>query len=158
MISFMRTCSRHWLVLCISLLLGGTTLLAVRTDLRRKSVKTVTRLDDWDMPRLLAYLSDRGLSLRPVSSSANGNFTNGVFLTRTSMELPQLNYLPRVRERIDLWQGTIFCQPFRDPELWDIQIADWGDCCLIVPPFLFFGDRELLAAVLEALDRVSDAR
>ena len=156
MIATLRILPRRWLVLGFGLLIGGTTLLSAFPLFNRGASKPRPRLDHWDTSRLIAYLNDRGLSLRPVSSSENGDLNHGVFLTRTSMSFEQLNSLHRVCEQIDQWRGTVYCQPYLDPHHMDLQIAMWGDCCLTVPPFLFFGDQELLAAIRQELNTGGD--
>jgi hypothetical protein len=68
--------------------------------------------------------------------------------------------MPKVRERIHSWRGTLFCLRKSGENDWSDLVLSWGDCCLEAGPFLFFGDRELLArvrAALSALDSSGDS-
>jgi hypothetical protein len=108
-------------------------------------------LSDWDVPRLLEHLRARGMTFRPVSASAKGGATHNVFLTTTDKDWLELTSPPKVVERIDSWQGTLYCERIDHPGSRDVQLALWGDCCLVAGPFLFFGDRAMLAQVRDAL-------
>jgi hypothetical protein len=120
-------------------------------------------------------LNGEGLGLRTVATQKDGVVRQTAFLTTTDKEWLDLNLLPKIQKRIDQWRGTLYC--VRDPVgnrpelLWLARkypgILDgargaggnhrselthqWGDCCLVAGPFLFYGDRELLGRVHAAL-------
>jgi hypothetical protein len=110
--------------------------------------------DDWDIPRLVAYLNGKGLGLRVVSTMNGGPSDRRAFLTITDKGWEELSRPLRGRSHIDRWRGTLSCE--RGPAAsWADLTREWGDCCLVVGPFLLFGDRELLARVLAALSDLS---
>jgi hypothetical protein len=117
--------------------------------------KSAGTADDWDIPRLVAYLNDAGLGLRMVSTTKNGVIDQTAFLTTTTKEWENLNRLFKDRKQIHLWQGTLYCERgrvrFFMGDDWSALTRQWGDCCLVVGPFLFFGDRDLLDRVRAAL-------
>ena len=109
------------------------------------------RLDDWDIPRLVAYLNGQGLGLRMVPTRKDGIASQNAFLTTTDQDWADLNDLGKIREQIDRWRGTLYCRQKTGEKDWSDQVHYWGDCCLEAGPFIFFGDRELLARVRAAL-------
>jgi hypothetical protein len=109
-------------------------------------------LDDWDVPRLVAHLNAEGLRLRLVPTQQDGVVAQRAFLTTTSKDWAELNCLSRIPECIDRWQGCLYCERSTTRTgSWDDQVQEWGDCCLVVGPFLFFGDRDLLERIRAAL-------
>ena len=118
--------------------------------------------DDWDIPQLVAYLNDAGLGLRVVSALKNGVIDQTAFLTTSSKEWDDLNHLPKDPKQIHRWQGTLYCERGRAGFLmrddWSALVRQWGDCCLVVGPFLFYGDRELLDRVRAALTALARSR
>lgn len=109
-------------------------------------------LDDWDIPRLVAYLNGKGLGLRVVSTRHGGGGTDrNAFLTTTDKGWEELSRPLRGRSHIDRWRGTLLCERGPGAADWADLTRQWGDCCLEVGPFLLFGDRELLGRVRAAL-------
>jgi hypothetical protein len=108
-------------------------------------------LDEWNVPQLIAHLRQRGLQLRAVGVSASGEMENSAVLTTTDKDWREFLPLAKTREAIDLWQGTVSCERVNQSGSRDLQISLWGDCCLVVGPFLFFGDRDLLRRIRMAL-------
>jgi hypothetical protein len=108
---------------------------------------------DWDIPRLVAHLNESGLDLRAVSTQKDGPSNVIAFLTTTDKEWLDLNGLTKDPSRIDRWRGTLYCErlPSNGFEV-DLDHL-LGDCYIVVRPFLFFGDRELLKQVHEILAR-----
>jgi hypothetical protein len=107
-------------------------------------------LDDWDLARLVAYLNEEGLGLRRVSAQRNGGNPRKAYLTTTAQGWMDLDSLPKDPKRLARWRGTLYCE--RGPgDHWPDLQEQWGDDCLVVGPFLFFGDRELLGRVRAAL-------
>ena len=113
-------------------------------------------LDDWDVPRLVAYLNGKGLALRAVSTRKGGGGDRTAFLTTTDQGWEELNRLPRGLAQLDRWRGTLHCERGPGGEDWDDLIRQWGDCCQVVGPFLLYGDRELLGRVRAALSDCTD--
>jgi hypothetical protein len=119
---------------------------------QRKNVPTPTvQMDDWDIPRLVAYLNGKGLGLRLISTYKDGAVGPAAFLTTTDKSWTDLNRLQNDPELIDMWQGILHCDCGRSGEYWSSQKRRWCDCCAIVGPFLLYGDRELLGRVCAAL-------
>jgi hypothetical protein len=118
--------------------------------------------DDWDIPQLVAYLNDAGLGLRLVSTMKNGIINQTAFLTTTSKEWDDLNCLSKDQKQIHQWQGTLYCVRGRAGLFmandWSALTHQWGDCCLVIGPFLFYGDRELLHRVRSALTALAQSR
>jgi hypothetical protein len=109
-------------------------------------------LDDWDIPRLVAHLNGQGLGLRVVSTlKGRVGSDRTAFLTTTDQGWEELSRLIRGRSQIDRWRGTLYCERGPAGGDWDDLKRQWGDCCLVVGPFLLFGDRELLGRVRAAL-------
>jgi hypothetical protein len=111
--------------------------------------------DDWDIPQLVAFLNDAGLGLRIVSTQKDGVIGQAVFLTATNKEWDDLNHLPKHQKQIHQWRGTLYCEwgraGFLMGDAWSALTRQWGDCCLVAGPFLFYGDRDLLDRVRAAL-------
>jgi hypothetical protein len=141
-------CRAYWL-LPTALLAGALVVVAVGQRPGRPATQDVP-LDDWDIPQLVAYLNGEGLGLRLASVQKDGGIQHTAFLTTTDREWIDLNELPKIRNQINRWQGTLYCE--RGPaEDWSERTLLWGDCCLVGGPFLFYGDRELLDRVRAAL-------
>jgi hypothetical protein len=113
--------------------------------------KATAPLDDWDIPRLVAYLNGKGLRLRAMSTMNGRDSDRSAFLTTTDKVWEELSRPIRDRSHIDRWRGTLYCERGQPGENWADRTGEWGDCCLVVGPFLLFGDRELLGRVRAAL-------
>jgi hypothetical protein len=99
------------------------------------------------IPDLVERLSAGGLDLRVVGADRAGAGKNNAFLTTSNESWEQLVSLPKSREAIDRWEGIVYCERLFRLGTRDLQMQLWGDCCLQVGPFLFFGDRNLLARI-----------
>ncbi len=116
------------------------------------SAAAAAPLGDWDIPRLVAYLNGKGLGLRVVPTLKGGGGSDRLaFLTTTDQGWEELSRLPRGRPQVGRWRGTLYCERGPAGGDWDDLTAEWGDCSLVVGPFLLFGDRELLGRVRAAL-------
>jgi hypothetical protein len=106
-----------------------------------------------DIPGLVALLRSRGLVLRLASTRAHGDIHDNAFLLARARTWAELNRLVKARKYAEQWRGIVFCECVRDPFpcLQRTEIEAWGDCCLQAPPFLFFGDPELIALIRDAL-------
>lgn len=111
-------------------------------------------LAGWDVPRLVQRLDERGVRVRCLSSSAHYPSRTNAYLTTTDLSFAQIDRLPkRLKDVERLWEGTLYCQAFGDPEARDRFAEQWAgpDGPPVVGPFVFFGDRKLLARVRAAL-------
>ncbi len=107
--------------------------------------------------RVVDYLKGKGLGLRVVSTLKDGGGTNRMaFLTTTDQGWEELSRLPRGRSQVDQWRGTLYCERGPAGGDWADLQRQWGDCCLVVGPFLLYGDRELLGRVRDALSDLTD--
>jgi hypothetical protein len=142
-----RTC---WLLL--PALLAGVLLVFSTGQRRDHTASPVVPLHDWDIPRLVAYLNDEGLGLRLVVTDKDGVVCPNAYLTTTSKGWEELNALVKQPEQIERWQGILYCEHAQClGATWPSLTQHWGDCCLVVGPFLFFGDPHLLGRVRAAL-------
>jgi hypothetical protein len=140
-----------WLMYGLLLAFVAVTLLVVGVGRRKGGRATpAVPLDDWDIPQLVAYLNGEGLALRLVPTQKNGAISQAAFLTTTDKEWDELSRLAKKQEWIGRWRGTLYCKRNMGGEELAYQ---WGDYHLVVGPFLFFGDPELLARVQAALAR-----
>ena len=138
-----------WRLCGLLLVLAAVILLVVGVG-RRKGGRAAPAvpLDDWNIPQLVAHLNGEGLALRLVSTQKNGAICQAAFLTTTDKEWDELSRLAKKQEWIGRWRGTLYCKRNRGGE----ELAYlWGDYHLVVGPFLFFGDPELLERVQTAL-------
>ena len=72
----------------------------------------------------------------------------GFYLTSTAKDHADLARLPRCAERIDQWQGIVYCKQ----EVASDMFTDlFGDYYFSLPPFVFFGDRNLLNRIAQTL-------
>jgi hypothetical protein len=127
-----------------ALLLAGVVLAVWIGQRKYASTSPPVSLDDWDIARLVLHLNGQGLRLRAMATQWNGVIERTAFLTTTEKTWHDFNRLPRDPQRIESWSGVVHCERGPGGEDWNALIEQWGDCCLVVGPFLFFGDRELL--------------
>ncbi len=120
----------------------------------QRKVGPAPRLEEWEFTELVAHLNHAGLGLRVVSPQQNGVIANTVFLTTTDKGFNEVNRLIKDPRRIGEWWGVLYCERVkgRDSTLWTSQ---WGGDCLVLGPFVFYGDRELLKQVRVALGNVN---
>lgn len=109
-------------------------------------------LDRWDIPQLAAYLKKAGVELRVQSAQKNGIARQSVYLTSTPKDWCDLNGLVKDPKWIHRWQGTVFCT-HETPNAAEALARQWGEQGLLVSPFVFYGDAELLARIKNALNR-----
>jgi hypothetical protein len=144
-----RTVHRaFWTALGLSLVLG-VALLGWRRE--GKAPARAPDLDGWDIPQLLRRLDSAGLYLRPVPVTETGPIHRSVYLTCTDRAWAELNDLPKMREQIDCWRGTVYCEVVGHATARAEQIEQWGDCCMWRGPLVFFGDRQLLGRIRDVL-------
>lgn len=148
------TSNLSWRMYGLLLVLVVGSLLVVGIARRKDGRATpVVPLDDWDIPQLVAYLNGKGLGLRMVPTQKDAATCQAAFLTTTDKEWDELSRLAKNQALIGQWRGTLYCKRNMGGE----ELAFlWGDYHLVVGPFLFFGDIELLERVQTAL--TSDGR
>jgi hypothetical protein len=137
--------------------LGSIALLTVGLRTRQGDSGTVVSLDDWDIPQFAAFLNERGLGLRLVSTMKGGDARYTAFLTTTDLEWENLNHLVKDAKRINEWRGTLYCERERGNDNWWLLTRHWGANYLIVGPFLLYGDPELLVLVRDAVETFTRA-
>ncbi len=111
-----------------------------------------TKVQEWSIADMLSQLKESGVELRVVSTRKDGRIEQSAFLTATNQSWHELNLLPKSSQHMNLWNNTLYCERSpRDADL-TVQAELWGENCLIVEPFVFFGDRNLLERVRSALE------
>jgi hypothetical protein len=108
---------------------------------------------DWDIPRLAGCLHDRGVPLHVTPTARNAPVGDTAYLSEDEWAWEDLVRLPATRESANQWQGVVYCERVGPHAGSDYRVARWGDACLDAPPFLFFGDRDLLGRIDGALNR-----
>jgi hypothetical protein len=116
-------------------------------------VQPAPPMEGWDCRDVVNHLRSTGLDYQVVSTSENGPCAHSVFLTKTDKNWLELNQTAKSRERIDAWKDTVYCERLAEPWLRQEQIRQWGDCCLQIGSFVFFGDRDMLAEIESSLAR-----
>jgi hypothetical protein len=140
---------RCWLLLPI--LLAGILLAGWARQGKERIARPVVRLDGWDIPQLVDHLNGAGLELCVTSTEMDGDVDQSAFLSTTPRKWADVNRLFKDAAQIDRWEGTLYCE--RGPMTsWPELTSLWGaDYCLVVGPFLFYGDRDLLDRVRATL-------
>jgi hypothetical protein len=111
------------------------------------------RMKAWDCHDLVDQLHASGLHYQAMATSENGSWEQNVYLTRSGRKWSDLNTVPKLREHIDAWRGAVYCEKASAPWRREEQLRDWGDCCVYIGPFVFFGDRQMLAEIEASLAR-----
>jgi predicted amidohydrolase YtcJ len=113
-------------------------------------------LDNWDIAQLADHLNRAGVELRTVSVQKNGVIDSSAFLTATAMDWSYLNRLNKDPKRIHEWRGIVFCS--REMPNSAAKLArQREEHCLLVGPFIFYGDAELLERIGAALNHPAPA-
>ena len=107
-------------------------------------------IHDWDIPELAVHLNRKGVEVQLWTVPKNGPLNYSAYLTSTVKEWRDLNALNKDPGRIQEWRGTLYCERIGESEASHL-LEQWGDRCLIVGPFLLYGDAELLQRVRIAL-------
>lgn len=132
--------------------LTALTLLAVSARKPVVGPASATRpIHDWDIPELAIHLNRKGVEVRLRAVPKNGLLDHSAYLTSTTKEWEDLNILCKDRSFMDQWCGTLYCERIGDKDASHL-IEQWGDeYCLLVGPFILYGDTELLKRVRDAL-------
>lgn len=101
-----------------------------------------------DLAVFLRYKLPRA---RIVSTRADGRIDRSFILTIGDSDEATLRKLIRAADRAEEWQGTVLCECLVNWETAELFLEQWGEHAFARPPFVFFGDRELLAQINEAL-------
>jgi hypothetical protein len=135
--------------LLLTLVLLAGSLAAVR--LVKQPRRHAPPLDDWGIEEVIAHLEQEGLRLRAVPVRRGGPLSQGVFLTATDRDWEYFNCLGKDPRKMERWRGTLYCERGAAGRRGLDLDGLWGDCYLVAGPFVFFGERELLAKVRAAL-------
>lgn len=124
--------------------------LAVASRPRRaESLPSPRPIEDWSLVELVDHLNRMGVDVRLRSTLEGGTIGPTVFLTTIDKDWRSLNALNKDPKRIGEWRGVLYCERADDSSARVIRI--WEDRGLVVGPFLFYGDAELLHRVGVAL-------
>ncbi len=131
--------------------LAATAILAVSARRHAADPAPSARaLNDWDIPELAIHLNRMGVEVRLRAVPKKGQFSRSAYLTTTTKEWGDLNSLLKDASCIRDWNGTLYCERVGDSDVTHL-LEQWADHCLVIGPFLFYGDPELLVLVRDAL-------
>jgi hypothetical protein len=105
---------------------------------------------DWDIAELAVFLNRKGVEVQLWTVPKNGPLNYSAYLTSTVKEWRDLNVLNKDPSRIQEWRGTLYCERIGESDVSHL-LDQWDDRCLVVGPFLLYGDAELLKRVRIAL-------
>lgn len=97
------------------------------------------------------FLRDRLPGARIVSTRADGVIDRNFLLTFHDWDKDTLRRLPRISDRTAEWRGTVLCEWQVDQQTAKLNKELWGENAFEQPPFVFFGDKKLLARIKEIL-------
>jgi hypothetical protein len=80
----------------------------------------------------------------------HGPIGHSAYLTSTAKEWRDLNALSKDPKRIAEWRGVLYCERVGESDVTHL-LEQWGDHCLVVGPFLLYGDAGLLERARAAL-------
>jgi hypothetical protein len=138
----MATSPVAWLVLVSALVLG-----AWRFHRERREVNVT----GWDIVRLVDHLHARGLSVRVLSTLGTAESRQNVFLTTTDADFDEVNSLPRDRNQIQRWRGTVYCAIVKNQARSSDEELGMEGCFLRRGHFVMVGDPDLLSRIAAAL-------
>ncbi len=116
--------------------------------------RTTSPLRISDLHGLAFHLRQKGLILRGVPSRGDGLWLNAIYLTNTEQNDTELHGLTVHPNKINQWKGTVIV--FSDEANWPHDTKDWGENGLHWGHFVFFGDKELLTQIVEALGNLGN--
>jgi hypothetical protein len=135
----------RYCLICTAVL--AMTVLAISVGQRRANrTATLPSLKDWDIPTLANHLNRAGLNVQLLSPSKDGSIALSAFLTTTHKDWEELNRLGinPGPSRIKEWRGIVYCERAGQGEPGS---PHWENHSLVVGPFLFYGDAELLERI-----------
>lgn len=149
---------RSWHYMLLYLAFMGLAFLTVCLGpCRMGSAPAALPLDDWDIPQLAAHLNKMGVEVRTVPTQKDAVISSSAFLTATEKEWLHLNGLSKTPDRIQEWQGIVYCARERPVTTADLA-RQWEDRCLLAGPFILYGDVDLLARIAAALNHPGPAK
>jgi hypothetical protein len=100
-------------------------------------------LDDLDIPELAEHLNQAGLNVQLRSPRKDGAFYHNAYLMTTHRDWEELNRLSinPGPSRMHEWHGIVYCERGGKGK---VEPPEWKDHLLVIGPFLFCGDAELL--------------
>jgi hypothetical protein len=107
-------------------------------------------IHDLDIPELAVHLNRKGVEVQLWTVPKYGPLNHSAYLTSTVKKWRDLNALNKDPGRIQEWRGILYCERIGESDATHL-LEQWGDHCLIVGPFLLYGDAELLKRVSIAL-------
>ncbi len=110
----------------------------------------LVRMDGWGVAEVVRHLEARGLGLCALPTRKGGPLVRNVFLTVPGKTFEDVEGLIKQPAFIGRWKGVVYCEEYPRAEARDLETL-WADCAWRAGPFVFFGDRELLARIREAL-------
>lgn len=125
--------------------------LAVASRPRRaESLSSSRPIEDWSIVELVEHLNRMDVAVQLRSTQQDGVLGQTVFLTTSDKDWHALNRLNKDEKRIHEWRGVLYCERAGQSATRAIHLL-WDDHSLVVGPFLFCGDAELLHRVRAAL-------
>jgi hypothetical protein len=109
------------------------------------------RRDGWSFPRLVERLRAHGLNYHVTPVTRGGSMENGVYLCETERSWEDVSHLPGTADHLDEWRGVVLCVWIGPDGRNGAVPSTWGDGCLELPPFAFFGDPEVRGRLEAAL-------
>jgi hypothetical protein len=107
-------------------------------------------MDGWGVAEMIHHLESRGLGLCPLPTGKGRSLVRNVYLAVPGKTFEDLEGLIKQPACIGQWKGAVYCEECPRVDARDLE-GQWGDCGLRAGPFVFFGDRDLLARIQEAL-------
>lgn len=137
---FSRYCLLTTVVLTITLL----AISVARNLVHRAAMRFA--LNNWDIRGLADHVNRAGLNVQLHSPRKDGVISHNAFLTTTHKDWKELNLLgiDPGPSRIQEWRGIVYCERAGKGER---GLPDWEDHSLVVGPFVFYGDTELLERI-----------
>jgi hypothetical protein len=117
----------------------------------RQGGSRVVPMDGWEVEDLLNHLKARGVEFRAVPHTEHGPLRMGVYLTTTDKPRAQLMRLCVGPERIDEWEGTVYCGWIGASPQSDGWLEQFPECGERQGLFFFFGDPALRARINASL-------
>jgi hypothetical protein len=100
---------------------------------------------------LALFLRDKFPEARIISTRADGQIDRSFILTIGGSDESALRRLARLADRAGEWHGTVLCEHLVNGETAELFLEQWGEYAFARQPFVFFGDKTLLAQIDESL-------
>jgi hypothetical protein len=113
---------------------------------RMASAPPSLAMDDWDVPKLVAYLRKAGVEVYTVPCQRNDVVDGCAFLSVTQKAWRDVYALTKGPNHIHEWRGIVYCARESSDDAASLA-TQWGDRCLRIGPFICYGDADLLARI-----------